>query len=130
MTLVPKDELLQAEVWIENEDAGFMRTNQPVKVKILSYQFQKYGMVDGAITHIGADASEAKQDGETKDKAAPAKYRALINLKAQNLNVDGERFNLSPGMQVTAEVKLGTRTILEYMLSPVKKAFHEAGRER
>ena len=130
MTLVPKDELLQAEVWIENEDAGFMRTNQPVKVKILSYQFQKYGMVDGAVTHIGADASEAKQDGETKDKAAPAKYRALINLKAQNLNVDGKRFNLAPGMQVTAEVKLGTRTILEYMLSPVKKAFHEAGRER
>ena len=68
--------------------------------------------------------------GETKDKAAPAKYRALINLKAQNLNVDGKRFNLAPGMQVTAEVKLGTRTILEYMLSPVKKAFHEAGRER
>lgn len=134
MTLVPKDEQLQAEVWIENEDAGFMRANQPVKVKILSYQFQKYGMVDGAVTHIGADASEAKQtnaqDNTGKDTPPPAKYRALINLKAQNLNVDGERYNLAPGMQVTAEVKLGTRTILEYMLSPVQKAFHEAGRER
>lgn len=135
MTLVPKDELLQAEVWIENEDAGFVQGNQPVKVKILSYQFQKYGMVDGAVSHIGADASEAKQNGNApdstgKDNASPAKYRALINLKAQSLNVDGERFNLAPGMQVTAEVKLGTRTILEYMLSPVQKAFHEAGRER
>lgn len=132
MTLVPKDEKLQAEVWIENEDAGFMRTNQSVKVKILSYQFQKYGMVDGAVTHIGADASEAKPDDNSQGSKdnAPAKYRALINLKTQNLNVGGVRFNLSPGMQVSAEVKLGTRTILEYMLSPVQKAFHEAGRER
>ena len=107
MTLVPKDEQLQAEVWIENEDAGFMRANQPVKVKILSYQFQKYGMVDGAVTHIGADASETKQGDSSQDSTGrgnppPAKYRALINLKAQNLNVDGERFNLAPGMQVTA----------------------------
>ena len=91
-------------------------------------------MVDGAVTHIGADASEAKQtkaqDNTNKDTPPPAKYRALINLKTQSLNVDGERFNLSPGMQVTAEVKLGTRTILEYMLSSVQKAFHGAGRER
>lgn len=134
MTLVPKDEQLQAEVWIENEDAGFMRTHQPVKVKILSYQFQKYGMVDGGVTYIGADASDAKQTNaqETtgKDDAPPAKYRALINLKTQSLKVDGEKFHLAPGMQVTAEVKLGTRTILEYLLSPVQKAFHEAARER
>ena len=135
MTLVPKDELLQAEVWVENEDAGFVRNAQQVKVKILSYQFQKYGMVDGTVTHVGADSSETKQDANSpdstgKDKPTPAKYRALISLKAQNLNVDDKRFNLTPGMQVTAEVKLGTRTIFEYMLSPVKRAFHEAGRER
>jgi len=36
----------------------------------------------------------------------------------------------SPGMQVSAEIHLGTRSILDYLLSPVQKAFHEAGRER
>jgi hemolysin D len=53
-----------------------------------------------------------------------------MSLKRQSLNAEGERFDLAPGMQVTAEIKLGTRTILEYLLSPVQKAFHEAGRER
>lgn len=134
MTLVPKHEQLQAEVWVENEDEGFIRNGQPVKVKILSYQFQKYGMVDGSVTYIGADASDAKQnntqDAMGKDNSPPAKYRALVNLKTQSLTADGEKFDLSPGMQVTAEVKLGTRTILEYLLSPVQKAFHEAARER
>lgn len=132
MTLVPKDELLQAEVWVENEDAGFIHTRQPAKIKILAYQFQKYGMVDGTVIHIGADASDKQPSASDLGKEAqqPAKYRALVSLKAQTLTADGERFHLTPGMQVSAEVKLGTRTVLEYLLSPVQKAFHEAGRER
>jgi HlyD family secretion protein len=129
MTLVPKDELLQAEVWVENEDAGFVYAKQPTKIKILAYQFQKYGMVDGTVTHIGADASD-KQPDNNKDSQQPAKYRALVSLKTQTLSVDGKKFKLAPGMQVATEVKLGTRTILEYLLSPVQKAFHEAARER
>jgi HlyD family secretion protein len=134
MTLVPQDEQLQAEVWVENEDAGFVRPQQPTKIKILAYQFQKYGMVDGTVTHISADASDANRAANAEpngqDKGAPAKYRALVALKAQALSADGEHFKFTPGMQVSAEVKLGTRTILEYLLSPVQKAFHEAGRER
>jgi len=130
MTLVPKDELLQAEVWVENEDAGFIHTQQPAKIKILAYQFQKYGMVDGTVIHIGADASDKQPSTDNKDSQQAARYRALVRLKTQTLTADGERFHLTPGMQVSAEVKLGTRTVLEYLLSPVQKAFHEAGRER
>lgn len=46
------------------------------------------------------------------------------------LEVDDRSYRLLPGMRVTAEIKLGTRTVLEYLLSPVRKAFHEGGRER
>ena len=41
-----------------------------------------------------------------------------------------ERLALGPGMQVVGEIRLGQRTVLEYVLSPVRKAFLEAGRER
>ena len=47
-----------------------------------------------------------------------------------SLALDGERFDLGAGMQASAEIRLGTRTVMEYLLSPVKKAWHEAGRER
>jgi HlyD family secretion protein len=40
------------------------------------------------------------------------------------------QLRLVPGMQVNAEIHLGTRTVLEYLLSPVQKVAHEAGRER
>jgi HlyD family secretion protein len=138
MTLVPKDEILKAEVWVSNEDVGFIHNGQDTKVKLASYQFQKYGMVDGLVANLSADATDNSQQGAGQSAQANAKnpngqpfaYRALIDLKAQELIVNGVRHALSPGMQVTAEIHLGTRTILEYLLSPVTGAFQEAGRER
>ena len=138
MTLVPKDEILRAEVWVSNEDVGFIHTGEPTKIKFASYQFQKYGMVDGNVAHLSADATDNTQQGAGQSAPPNAKspngqpfaYRALIDLKAQELLANGVRHALSPGMQVTAEIHLGTRTILEYLLSPVTGAFQEAGRER
>jgi hemolysin D len=138
MTLVPKDEILRAEVWVSNEDVGFIHQGDPTKIKFASYQFQKYGMVDGQVAHLSADATDNTQQGAGQSAPPTAKspngqafaYRALVDLKAQELLVDGVRHALSPGMQVTAEIHLGTRTILEYLLSPVMGAFQEAGRER
>ena len=66
-----------------------------------------------------------------RDRPAGAlAFRALIDLDAQTFEWDGHRSPLLPGMQVAAEINLGTRTVLEYLLSPLRKAFHEAGRER
>jgi HlyD family secretion protein len=60
----------------------------------------------------------------------PLAYRARVELKSQALEIGGAKYALSPGMQVSSEISLGTRSILEYVLSPVQKAWHEAGRER
>ena len=138
MTLVPKDEILRAEVWVSNQDVGFIHQGQTTKVKFASYQFQKYGMVQGEVAHLSADATDTSQQGAgasapptaQSPNGQPYAYRALVDLKAQELIVNGIKHALSPGMQVTAEIHLGTRTILEYLLSPVMGAFQEAGRER
>ena len=57
-------------------------------------------------------------------------YKALVTLKAMHLEMNSQRFALSAGMQTNAEILLGTRTVMEYLLSPMGKAWHEAGRER
>jgi len=137
MTLVPKDEILRAEVWVRNDDIGFVREKQTAKVKLAAFTFQKYGMLEGEVAHVSADAADAQANAGTssvqaqpKGGAEPLAYRTLVNLPRQYLEADGERYTLSPGMQVSAEIHLGTRTVLEYLLSPVTKAFHEAARER
>jgi HlyD family secretion protein len=90
------------------------------------------------IVGVEVDATDNTQQGTGQSAPPTAKspngqafaYRALVDLKAQELLVDGVRHALSPGMQVTDEIHLGKRTILEYLLSPVTGAFQEAGRER
>jgi HlyD family secretion protein len=57
-------------------------------------------------------------------------YRALINLSSGHVESQGRQLRLVPGMLVNAEIHLGTRSVLEYLLSPVQKVAHEAGRER
>ena len=138
MTLIPQNEAMQAEVMVANLDAGFVAQGQPVKVKLSAYPFQKYGMVDGIVTHLSPDASDGGSTTERKTGQGdagqhdnpPTGYRALIALKTPYLDVEGKRYRLSPGMQVAAEIKLGTRSVLEYLLSPVQKMVREAGRER
>jgi len=136
MTLVPANEALVAEVWVANLDAGAVAVGQPVKVKLAAYPFQQYGMVEGEVQHVSPDSSEQTASGKSEkphqgcEAAMPLSYRALVSLKTSYLLRDGMKYRLAPGMQVTAEVNLGSRTVLEYLLSPVQKTVHEAGREK
>ena len=140
MTLVPNNEALQAEVWLKNEDAGFVRQHQQVKVKLSAYPFQKYGMVDGKVLQVSADATDksaSNSQNNPNDNAQNASgsntqlaYRTIIQLSKQSLEIEQDKLHLAPGMQVVAEIKLADQTVMEYLLSPVRKAFHEAGRER
>lgn len=130
MTLVPRDEPLIAEVWVGNMDAGFVQADQRARLKIATYPFQKYGMLDGVVRQISADAQEKQESAAPVAARQDAAYRALIQLERDYLESHGQRLRLVPGMQVSAEIHLGTRTVLEYLLSPVLKVAHEAGRER
>ena len=138
LTLVPKEETLRAEVWVSNEDIGFVRQGQPVKLKFAAYQFQKYGLLEGRVEHVSIDAADGNtgaganpnQNDRSSGKNPPLVYKALVTLKTMGLEMDGEKFPLAAGMQTSAEIMLGTRTVAEYLLSPVRKAWHEAGRER
>jgi HlyD family secretion protein len=137
MTLVPQGERMIAEVWVGNQDVGFVRPGQNVKLKLAPYQFQKYGMIEGKVKQVSADATEAPSANTRSDALTgrdrpmgPLAFRALVELNTQRLAVDGETYPVAPGMQVAAEINLGTRTVMEFLLSPVQKAFHEAARER
>jgi hemolysin D len=132
MTLVPSGGGLQAEVWINHDDIGFVRERQPAQVKLAAYPFQKYGMLHGEVRRVSPDASETGDGrGERRPGEPPAGYRTVVTVDTPHLeSVEGGRHALQPGMQVTAEIHLGTRTVLEYLLSPVQRAVHEAARER
>ena len=134
LSLVPENEPLVAEVMVKNDDVGFVYPQQKVKVKIAAYPFQKYGMLDGEVIQVGPDASDAdkqaSKDSDKEKQPPQLTYKALIALKSQTLEAQGQTFKLVPGMQAIAEINQGRRTVMEYLLSPVQKTLHDSGRER
>jgi HlyD family secretion protein len=132
LTLVPHDEPLVAEVWVENADSGFVEEKQRARVKLAAYPFQKYGMVDGTVRQVSADTHDRNDGNAASRPAQPQQsaYRALIELDTASLKTHGQGLRLVPGMLVSAEIHLGRRSVLEYLFSPIQKIVHEAGRER
>jgi HlyD family secretion protein len=135
LQVVPTGDLLRAEALLANEDIGFVEVGQPVKMKLAAYPFQKFGMLEGRVVQISADAiaqSEAARTSGISPIAAPAQtYRAVIELAEQGLRLPSGRYlDIAPGMVLTAEIHQGQRTVMEYLLSPVQRVATEAGRER
>jgi hemolysin D len=138
LSIVPEEEPLVAEILIRNDDVGFVHPRQRVKIKLAAYPFQKYGLLDGQILQVWPDASDANtpngkntgsNDTATSSEAVTG-FKALVGLDRQTLTSAGESLNLVAGMQVIAEIREGRRTVLQYLLSPLKGAIHDGGRER
>jgi HlyD family secretion protein len=128
MRIVPDGDPLVAEAMLANEDVGFVEVGQLARIKLVTYPFQKYGMLEGYVRQISADASEA---AEGQRSAPPLTYRALLELTTQQLRApNGRSLDLTAGMAATVEIHQGRRTVMEFLLSPVQRVTAEAGRER
>ena len=92
-------------------------------------------MVNGHVETISPDAAELPDTRERDRKDTrehvmpPSGFRTLVVLDSPYLECDGKKFQVTAGMVVSAEVNLGSRTVMEYLLSPVQKVANEAGRE-
>lgn len=128
LTLVPQGEQLLAEVQVRNEDVGFVKEGQTVMIKVAAYPFQRYGLLEGKVLTLAPDAQNPTNGSMLP---TPANYKAVVKLATQHLDAPGRgRQGLEAGMQVVAEIRQGSRTVMEYLLSPVEKVAKEAGRER
>lgn len=122
MLIVPDEAVLEVEALVENRDIGFLREGQRVEVKIDAFPFTRYGVIDAVLTDLSNDA--------ITDEARGLVYKARIALQQSRILVEQKWVNLSPGMSVTAEVKTGTRRLIEFFLSPLLRYRQESIRER
>ena len=122
MVVVPDSPTVTAEVTIANQDIGFVYPGQMAAVKLETFPYTRYGTVQAQVDVVTADAV-------TDDKKG-SHYPATLTLAQRDMLIDGKRVNLSPGMNITAEIKTGQRRIIEYLLSPIQKAGSESLRER
>jgi hemolysin D len=122
MVIVPKDAQVTAEVVIDNKDIGFVNAGQVAEIKLETFPFTRYGTISATVKSVAADA--------VNDDKRGAIFPAVLTLAQNTIAVDGKRIALSPGMNVTAEIKTGRRRVIEYLLSPVQRAMSESLGER
>ncbi|MFE0759172.1 HlyD family type I secretion periplasmic adaptor subunit [Inquilinus sp. NPDC058860] len=130
-TLVPLNVPLEAEVSIASKDIGQLGTDEPTRLKIDAFPFQKHGTASGTVRTISQDsfASNARDDKGNVDAAAPSVYRARIRLTDTTLRSVPDTFRLLPGMTLTAEIEVGRRRVLSYFLYPLLRGLDESLRE-
>ncbi|WP_250478839.1 MULTISPECIES: HlyD family type I secretion periplasmic adaptor subunit [unclassified Caballeronia] len=122
MQIVPKESVVEIEAFLENKDVGFVHNGQEAEVKIDAFDYTKYGTIPARVRHVSQDAIEDEKKGLI--------YATKITLDRNSIFVDGKTLPLSAGMSINAEIKTGTRRVIEYVLSPLVRHEREALRER
>lgn len=117
ITIIPANEPLIIKATTLNKDIGFLKEGQKVAIKIDTFNFQKYGKLDGELIHIANDAIEDEKLGIV--------YEIKVKPLKTTLNIDGEIKNIEPGMSVIAEVKVGKRRVIELFIYPIIKYLDE-----
>ena len=120
MIVVPDDAVMEIEAYADNKDIGFIQQGQDAEVKVETFDFQKFGMVNATVDEISPDAGSNVQDKETYQK-----YRLTLGLENDDSGID-----LTPGMNVSAEIKIKKKKIIDFFLDPFRKYKDEALRER
>ena len=135
ITLIPSDAPLEVEANIAGRDNGYVHVGDPVAIKFATFPFTQYGMAHGTVRIISADSFTGMQEQRNPSGAVPLPdnnepfYRARITINKIALHGVPKGFHLMPGMPVTADVKVGKRSVLSYLLEEVLPVGMDAMRE-
>ena len=130
LVVIPDHAQVTAEVELENKDVGFVREGQPAAIKLETFPFTRYGTIAAVVTTLSADAVVDDRRPRNEAGQTPAFFPARLTLAKGEIDVDGRLIHLSPGMNVTAEIKTGRRSVIDYLISPLRQHLNESVRER
>jgi len=142
MSIVPADSHLEIEAKIPNRDIGFVKAGQEAHIKVDAFNFTEYGLLHGKVISISQDAvphdkpvgNEDKKSGDMSESSEPLgqelSYSIRVAPDSNQMQIDDRIVPLTAGMAVTVEIKTGSRHIIQYLLSPIKKHLHNAFREQ
>jgi hemolysin D len=140
MRLVPTDRPLLAEVQIDTRDVARLHLGDPVTLKFEALPWQQYGLAHGTLRSLTPDTLEddsARETAEdmttpgmkTQARQSPIHYRARIAITDTKFRNLPEDFAIRPGMRLVGEIKVGRRSLLEYVVNPITRVISESLRE-
>ena len=143
LVVVPSDSPLEIEATVSNRDIGFVHNRQQAEIKVDTFNFTRYGLLQGKVLGVSRDSvtrdkpqnktNQTVQGAEATSSEPPGQelsYVARISLNRVQMQIENGLVDLLPGMAVTVEIKTGSRRIISYLLSPLLRYGQESMRER
>src|SRR5471030_1848688 len=126
-TLVPLGAEMEAEVQIDSLDIGYIKPGALAHLKVDAFSFQQHGTLDGKVVTISQDAF--RREAGSPAQGLDAYYLSRITFSGSHLKKMGAGAHLLPGMTLNAEIVVGKRSVMSYLLWPLTKAVDESIRE-
>lgn len=123
MEIVPVDDELLVETRISTRDVGHLHSGQKVIIKVASYDFVRFGSVEGTLRDISATTYVDEKDNQPY-------YKGWVLLQHPYVGKTEGQNRILPGMTVQADIITGDKTLLQYLLKPLQASFSQAFRER
>ncbi|MEA5529057.1 HlyD family efflux transporter periplasmic adaptor subunit [Dolichospermum sp. UHCC 0684] len=118
LSILPEGEEMLLEVKVLNRDIGFINQGMKAKVKIATFPFQEFGVVEGEVLQISPNA--------VIDKDLGLVFPTRIKLSKHSLNVRGQQVEFNPGMAANAEIVTRQKSVLTFIIEPITRRFSEA----
>jgi adhesin transport system membrane fusion protein len=131
LEIVPTEDEMLVEAYVKPSEVAFLKVGQKAVVKLTSYDFNKYGGLDGVLEHLSPDTlrDEKQRKPGNPVELEEGLYRILIRIKDTNRVRHGRTITPTPGMTATVEIRTGQKTVLEYLFRPLQNV-SQALRER
>ncbi|MDF5730943.1 MAG: HlyD family efflux transporter periplasmic adaptor subunit [Rhizonema sp. PD38] len=118
LSILPRGEELMLEVKVLNRDIGFIHRGMKTKVKMATFPFQEFGVVDGEVVEVSPNA--------VVDKDLGLVFPTRVRLNKHSIQVRGVEVAFTPGMSASGEIVTRKKSILTLIIEPVTRRFSEA----
>jgi membrane fusion protein, adhesin transport system len=122
MEIIPTGDKLVVEGRLNPTDRGYVSEGQRAVVKITTYDFVRYGSLEGTVALVGSDSSQ--------DEKGNPYFRIIVETEKTWLGKEEGVLPITPGMEATIDVHTGQKSVMDYLIQPVLKLRSESFRER
>ncbi|OGT26333.1 MAG: hypothetical protein A3I77_08415 [Gammaproteobacteria bacterium RIFCSPLOWO2_02_FULL_42_14] len=122
MEIVPTEGEMHVDCRISTHDIGYIKVDNPAQVKVMTFDYARYGSIKGKVVDISANTFLNKDN-------LPY-YRAFVSLEKNYVGTHPEKNRLKPGMTVQVDIITGRKSVMDYLLKPITRALDESFRER
>ena len=126
LQIVPLDDQLIVEAKVRPSDIGLLKKELPASIRFDAFDYTVYGAVSGKVAYISADT--IKEDTRTGEQTY---YRVHVVTSGNPVKTrTGRTVEIVPGMTAQVDIRTGDRTVLEFILKPLRKTLTESLGER